>query len=149
MSGVPYGNADHGLHEPSHVRVPCAHCGYDLSGTRIGEKCPECGNLVNFSRPPVYPTNGNAVASLVLGIISIVGCMSYGLVSVICGPLAIYFGGKAGKAIQAGLADPSSQSVATAGKVCGIIGTCLGAIGLLLLLAYIMFAVFAISGAGP
>lgn len=149
MNGTPpYGNANHGAPIPGHARVPCAYCGYDLSGTRIGEKCPECGNLVNFQQPPIYRSNGNAVASLVLGIVSIVGCMGYGIVSIICGPLAIYYGGKARKAIQAGNVDPNSQGMATAGRVCGIIGTILGSIGVLILLFYVVLMVVAVAGAG-
>ena len=126
----------------------CAYCGYDLRGTPIGGKCPECGNLVNFRAAPIYQSNGNAVASLVLGIVSIVGCMGYGIVSIICGPLAIYFGGKAKKAIQAGYADPNSQGMANAGRVCGIIGTCLGAVGMLVLLFYVVLMIVAVAGAG-
>lgn len=126
----------------------CAYCNYDLSGTRIGDKCPECGNIVNFRPTQMYQTNGAAVAALVLGIVSIVGCMFYGVVSIICGPLAIYFSGKASKNIQAGNADPSSQGMATAGRVCGIIGTCLGAIGMVVLLFYVVIMILAVTSAG-
>lgn len=138
-------------HGPNAGISNCAYCGYDLRGTAIGGKCPKCGNIVNFRAmpaAPVYQSNGNAVASLVLGIVSIVGCMAYGTVSIICGPLAIYFGGKAKKAIQAGYADPSSMGMATAGRVCGIIGTCLGAVGMLILLFYLVIMIIAVTGAG-
>ncbi|GAB5495560.1 MAG: hypothetical protein Phyf2KO_06400 [Phycisphaerales bacterium] len=131
----------------------CAYCNYDLSGTRIGDKCPECGNIVNFRSVPMYQSNGAAVASLVLGIVSIVGCFMYGVISIICGPLAIYFSGKAKRAIQAGNADPNSMGMATAGRVCGIIGTCLGSIGVLFLLFYLALMIIAVisagAGAGP
>lgn len=135
-------------HTPQAGTAHCAYCGYDLRATPIGSNCPECGNPVNFQQPRVYQSNGNAVASLVLGIVSIVGCFGYGIVSIICGPLAIYFGGKARKAIQAGYADPNSDGMATAGRVCGIIGTCLGSIGILILLFYAVLMVIAVASAG-
>ena len=135
-------------HTPQAGTAHCAYCGYDLRATPIGSNCPECGNPVNYQQPRIYQSNGNAVASLVLGIVSIVGCMFYGIVSIICGPLAIYFGGKARKAIQAGYADPNSDGMATAGRVCGIIGTCLGSVGILILLFYAVLMVIAVVGAG-
>lgn len=138
-------NSQHGQN-PAAFR--CAYCNYDLSGTRIGDNCPECGKLVNFRNVPMYQSNGAAVASLVLGIVSIVMCMAYGVFSIICGPLAIYFAGRARRAIQAGRADPNSQGMATAGRVCGIVGTCLGSIGMLVLLFYLVAMILAVLGAG-
>lgn len=37
-------------------------------------------------------TPGFAIASFVLGLISVVGCFLYGLPSLVCGPLAVIFG---------------------------------------------------------
>ena len=70
---------------------------------------------------------------MVLGIISIISgvfsCCCLGPVSIICGILAINFGGKAMGEIDAGLADPADRGKASAGRVCGIIGLILGILG--------------------
>lgn len=42
----------------------CRGCGYDLSGLRIGDKCPECAARIETSLPPL-PRNGHAVGGLV------------------------------------------------------------------------------------
>ena len=115
----------HNHTNPASPAFPCAFCGYNLSGVKLGGKCPECGNVVNFVANRPYQSNGAAVASLVLGIVSVVGCVAYGVLSIVCGPLAIYFAGKATKNIQRGQAVPSTRGMATGGRICGIIGTCL------------------------
>ncbi len=70
---------------------------------------------------------------MVLGIISIVSgvfsCCCLGPVSIICAILAINFGGKAMREIDAGLADPADRGKANAGRICGIIGLVLGILG--------------------
>ncbi len=127
---------------------PCAFCGYNLAGTTLGQACPECGNVM--SSHPIQGSlgSGHAIASLVLGIISIPSCLLYGVPSLICGPLAIFFGMQAARLIREGRANPSSQGMATAGKICGIVGTCLGG---LYFLFWIAVVVLAIGGAalGP
>ncbi len=80
------------------------------------------------------PTSGMAIASLVLGIVSIPTCVLYGVPALICGPLAIIFSGSARKAVNEGRAGGSSLGLATAGKICGIIGLCLGAVFLILVI---------------
>jgi len=87
------------------------------------------------------PTSGYSVASLVLGIASIVTCMFYGLTSLICGPLALVFSSLAAKDIKAGTVNPSSAGMAKAGKICGLIGLFLGiGIWITILLVFISFA---------
>lgn len=68
-------------------------------------------------------TNGKAVASLELGIISIVcvtGFFYTSFIGVVCGILAIVFGHKARRQTKSG--------IATAGFVCGIVGLSLCAL---------------------
>lgn len=127
----------------------CVRCGYNLGGIRVGDNCPECGEVVSVRNLPPYPTHGAAVASLVLGIISIIGCSAYGVLALICGPLAIYFAGKARRAIEAGQADPDSMGMATAGRICGIIGTCLGGIVILIVLGFIALAIAGVVAGAP
>ena len=80
--------------------------------------------------PPGYPgiplkTSGHAVASLVLGIISIPMCSAYGIPSLICGILAVVFAGTANRELAAGHVSPNSAGLARAGKICGWIGIAL------------------------
>lgn len=79
-----------------------------------------------YAQPPAYPprppTSGMAVASLVLGIVSIPTCGLYGIPSLVCGILAVVFAGKARAQIDSGQAAPSSEGMAKAGKICGWVG---------------------------
>lgn len=105
--------------------MPCVSCGYDLTGITLGSRCPECGSVVRFGGPDL-PGSGKAVTSLVLGILSIVGCMIYGLPAIIMGGLAIIFAQIARTDMRSNKVSPNSRGLATAGLVCGIIGTSLG-----------------------
>jgi hypothetical protein len=125
--------------------VVCLSCGYDLVGVRIGDRCPECGSVVNQfgSR---QQTQGKAIASMVLGIVSLVTCFAYGLIGMPCAILAIIYAKKARLAVQAGTAPVSSLGMATAGRVCGWIGVVLNGIGLAFFLFYVVIFVVAIVG---
>ena len=114
----------------------CVGCGYNIRGQAIDDLCPECGTPVMHSMGQPAPTSGWAVASLVLGILSVIGCLAYGIPGIIMGPLAIWFGVKAKRLAREGQAGGSTMGLATAGFVCGIVGTLLSLIGL----AFIAFA---------
>ena len=77
----------------------------------------------------------NANATLVLGIISIVGCFMYGVPGFICGVIALSLHGKDKRLYKE---NPhryeGSFKNAKAGFVCAIIGTSLSAIFLLMLI---------------
>ncbi len=75
-----------------------------------------------YYQPAPLATSGYAVASLVLGIASLVTCFCYAVPPLILGPLALVFGNIAMKDIRAGTANPSSSGLAKAGKICGLIG---------------------------
>lgn len=135
--------------------VPCASCGYDLRGVAIGSVCPECGSPVNQIGPPVYSgvppqTSGKAIASMVLGIVSIVTCMFYGLPGIVCGTIAVVLARKAEVAIQVGEAPVTSRGMAKAGRVCGWVGISLGIVYLLLVVAYfvLFFGILAAAASG-
>ncbi len=83
----------------------------------------------------------NATAALVLGIISLVGALCYGIVGVICGIIGLILANKDRKLYQATpeLYSTSSYSTLNAGRVCSIIGLILGGIVVLILLFYIIF----------
>lgn len=131
--------------EPGHVRneFTCVSCGYVLRGIAVDKLCPECGTpVLNSVGRGALPNSGKAVAALVLGIVSILGCTAYGLPSLVCGPLAIYFAQAAKKDMREGAVNPSGRGMATAGFVCGLIGTILAGVGLL---AFIAFFVIGLS----
>lgn len=112
----------------------CTSCGTSLLNVNVEDLCPSCGspvaNSFRFGAAMTQgPTSGLAVASLVLGILSIVSCMLYGLPSIVFGPAAIITGKMAQKRIRAGVAGGSSGGLATSGFTMGIIGTVLGVLG--------------------
>lgn len=98
-------------------------------------------------QPGQAQTSGKAIASMVLGICSIVTCMGYGVVGMPCAILAIVFAKKARLAIQAGTAPASSQGMASAGKVCGWIGFVLNSLMLMVLAFYILIVIGIIGAA--
>ena len=70
---------------------------------------------------PAYgPHRGTTV--LVLGILSL--CL--GLIGCVLGAIAWYIGNEELRRMDAGLADPAGRGMVTAGRICGIIGVCLG-----------------------
>jgi hypothetical protein len=97
-------------------------------------------NLItpNYQQPNNLP---NATASLVLGIIAIVGAFCYGIVGVACGIIGLILANKDRKLYQSApeFYSPSSFSTSNAGRVCSIIGLILGSIFLLIIIFYIIF----------
>ena len=79
------------------------------------------GNYQNTSMNDGNESNGFSVASLVFGILSLV-CCCIPVIDIIFAVLAIFFFAKAHKRNE-------QSGMATAGLVCGIIGTVLGLIG--------------------
>jgi DNA-directed RNA polymerase subunit RPC12/RpoP len=125
--------------------VRCLSCGYSIVGVRIGERCPECGSVINqFGAVPTQ-SSGRAIASMVLGIISIITCFAYGLIGMPCGILAVIFAKKARLAVQAGTAPASSLGMANAGRVCGWVGIALNSIGLIVFFIYIAVFIVALT----
>jgi len=133
MQEYPEPTAKSGIH--------CQSCGYDLVGVAIGQKCPECGSeIMQFAVKT--QSSGKAIASMVLGIVSIITCMGYGIIGMPCAILAIIFAKKARLAVQDGTAPASSLGMATAGKVCGWIGVGLNSLMLLYILFIIAVLIF-------
>lgn len=86
---------------------------------------------------PQGQTPGMAVASLILGIVSLPTCMCYGCPSLICGVLGVVFGVMVLGQIKRDEAPASAKGICIAGIVCGGVGILLSA----------MFWVFAVLGA--
>lgn len=115
---------------PDPTNYVCLTCGYDLSGTAVGGQCPECGAPVTHSLATgiPLPTSGKAIASMVLGICSIVLCMCYGLPGIIAGGVGLLMFYLARPDIRDGRVNSASSGMATAGLVTSIIGVALGVI---------------------
>ena len=118
--------------------VRCVRCGYDLVGLTVGSYCPECGHQVGLGGGMDAPSSGFAVASLVMGILSLLSCSFYGVPALVFGPLAIWFAAKAKAQVHRGEAAPSSLGLATAGRITGIIGLSISAA--ILILFVVLFA---------
>lgn len=81
--------------------------------------------------PPggLKPHRGNAV--LVLGILGLVVC-------VICGIIAWVMGNNDLKEMRAGVMDPSGYGLTNAGRICGMVGTILAGVVLVVYLVILM-----------
>ncbi|AUC22723.1 MULTISPECIES: CCC motif membrane protein [Polaribacter] len=75
----------------------------------------------------------NATTSLVLGILSLVTCICYGIIGLPLGIIALVLGNKAIKEYNLNPENYNSVGNATAGKITGIIGIILNAIFLLVI----------------
>ncbi len=85
-----------------------------------------------------YPEQGQAVTALVLGILSILICQ-------LLGPVAWKLGSDELRGIAEGRRPPEGLSMAQAGRITGIIGTCLLGLAVAFLL---FFLVAALAGFG-
>jgi hypothetical protein len=87
---------------------------------------------------PMQPHRGGLI--LALGIIGIVLCF-------VCGIFAWVMGNTDLREMDAGRMDPGGRSLTQAGKICGIIGTILGLIGVAWALIWMIFFVALAAGA--
>ena len=78
-----------------------------------------------------YPEQSQATTILVLGILSIVCCGLLGIAAWVMGNNEL-------KAIDEGRRPPESRGTANAGRICGIVGVALTALGLVLALSGIL-----------
>lgn len=82
-----------------------------------------------------YPEESQALLSLLMSILGLVVCSG-----LLC-PVGWYLANKELEAINGGRRDPSKRDLAMAGKIVGIIGTVLLALGLMAFIGFIIFAV--------
>jgi len=123
-------------HDRAVDHLHCIGCGYDLHGSTIGGRCPECALPVERSvrqGEGKGTRNLNANAALMMGVLSLV-------LSVPLGLFAIYFFYQANKDYRNG--DCSRQAYRWA-----IVGLVLGVISFLLFLA-LLFAIAFNPGGG-
>jgi len=83
----------------------------------------------------VYPEESQAVLALVLSVVGLVVCGG-----VLC-PVGWYLAHKEIAAIDSGRRDPSKRDTAQAGKIVGIIGTVLVAVGILIIIGLVVLAI--------
>lgn len=88
---------------------------------------------------PVPPTDGMAIAALVVGILGMVGTCAYGLGAIIS-PIALFLGRASMKRITASQGRIGGHGLAMAGFILGIVGT------VILVLVLVMIAFFVILG---
>lgn len=86
------------------------------------------------------PNSGKAIASLVLGIVSIPTCIVYGLPALVCGILAVIFHKQAMEQMITGQRNSNSAGMSKAGMICGYVGIGLGITYLVLLVVVIIIA---------
>ena len=96
---------------------------------------------MNTSEGGPQGTLPNAVATLVLGIISIVGCLFYGIVGLICGVIALSLHTKDKRLYQGDKEHyANSYKLANAGYICAIIGTSLSALYFVIIVVVLLGA---------
>ncbi|MDR0712910.1 MAG: hypothetical protein LBF89_01405 [Bacteroidales bacterium] len=99
-------------------------------------------------QPPMLPPLPNATAALVLGILSIVFFLCYGIIGVILGIIGLVLGNKAVEQYKSspGVYSEVSYKNANAGKICSIIGLSLSSVYIVILILVVsIFSTTALS----
>lgn len=107
----------------------CPVCGYEISGIAVDGVCPECGNTV-WQMVHQPPTSGYAIASLVLGCVTILTCAMLGPLALLTGGPAVICGEIAARQITRGERGGASKGLALAGRILGWFGVVMGVIGI-------------------
>jgi hypothetical protein len=113
------------IDSPAHVKqshLKCAQCEYDLTGTAIGGRCPECGTSVWDSIHALMPKDSvflppNACASVSLATALLSICIPF------VGVIAIVLGVIARRQIARGHFRPSASICADVGLLLGCVST--------------------------
>jgi hypothetical protein len=86
------------------------------------------------------PTDGMAIASLVLGIVAFPGICCYGIVGIAFGVTALILGRISVGKIRAANGMIGGYGLAQAGWICGLVAAVLGAIYLIIQIALLIFS---------
>ncbi len=125
-AGAGAGSAGGGAGSGAAATKTCRYCGEQILA--VAQKCKHCGSFLTGPRAgragSAPASDGNAVASMVLGIVGLV-LFCVPALPLVCGGIALRLSGKA-------LESNPGNGVATAGKVLGIISLIVGlGVGLL------------------
>lgn len=104
-------------------------------------------NTDNFNPPNFYSGQGgnlvtpNSTPVLILGILSIVCCWCYGIISIVLGVIALVLASGGEKEYRL---NPAAYTIASyknlkAGKTCAVIGLCLAGLTILCCIIYAVF----------
>ena len=95
------------------------------------------------TQPPPFdgPSSGSATLALILGILGVIGglgscCCCLFLLLALCAPVAWFLGQRELAAIRAGQSSAAGESSARAGMICGMVGSGMLALYVLVMLAY-------------
>jgi hypothetical protein len=97
---------------------------------------------------PGQPEHPSATTAMVLGIVGLVGIAFCGGITLVLSPFAWAIGRRAVREIDAEPGRYSGREKANAGKIMGLIGTILLALGLLAIAAFIVLAIAITPGSG-
>jgi hypothetical protein len=108
----------------------------EIENTNQGQN----NNFNQFNTGGGSANTPNSVGVLVLGILSIVFCWCYGIISIILGIIALVLANQGERAYKE---NPQMYSLASyknlkAGKICGIIGLCLAGCYIIFLVIYFL-----------
>ncbi|VXA95184.1 conserved hypothetical protein [Aeromicrobium sp. 9AM] len=146
--GVPMSDEQPG--NPSDPTTPPPGYGQQPPPPGYGQQPPNWGNA--YPPPPQYPPPGysypypqaplppkhpQATPAMVFGIVSLAGLFAC-VVPILLAPVAWILGAKAVKEIDANPAAHSGRGEANAGKIMGIIGTCLLVLVLLVIVVLVI-----------
>lgn len=90
---------------------------------------------------PTPPPHPQATASMVMGLVALIGMVFCGGLTLVFSPFAWVLGSKACREIDLTPDSYSGREMAVAGKVMGMIGTVLLVIGIVILVAFIAWVV--------
>lgn len=139
--------------QPVTGEVPSPGYGYGAPGYGPpGYGAPTYGSVPPAAgQPPMAPyqfvpppTHGRGLASMILGIVSLVLCFGYGI-GLFGSPVAWWLGAKALKEIDAAPGRYSGRGFAQTGQILGIVGTVL--LGLLLLALIVILVIVVVVNA--
>jgi hypothetical protein len=91
-----------------------------------------------YGYAPLPPSDGQAIAAMVIGIVALVGACGYGL-TLLISPVALFLGRSSMKRIDASQGRIGGRGFAQAGFILGIIGTILLALAIIAVGVFIAF----------
>ena len=127
----PYGQPQQPYQQPPYPQQPYAQQPYPQPG-------PGQPSYNWAPKPPEHPSSTTA---MVLGLIGLVGILVCGGLTLVVSPFAWSIGARAMREIDENPGVYSGREMASAGRVMGIVGTGLLALGVLAVLAFVVLVI--------